>query len=177
VIIEHPPENSMASFNFTNAVPDEGTMITFGSWVCIANGLGSFSNHLATPRNLEASTSASSCDIDDLADDLSGIQLSDLIGSYASRIRANPRPLFKSDDLIIGIDKVDDNIAKCIKLTEDALQQHGDSASPTRNHSEPQHHHPIATDDIYSSIHRVSKGIADCITLAESTLRRINLGS
>jgi hypothetical protein len=38
VFIEHPPENWMASFNFTNAMPDEGTTFTFGFWICIANG-------------------------------------------------------------------------------------------------------------------------------------------
>jgi hypothetical protein len=31
VFIEHPPENSMASFNFMGAVPDVGTTFTFGS--------------------------------------------------------------------------------------------------------------------------------------------------
>jgi hypothetical protein len=29
--MEHPVENSMASFNFTSTVPDEGTTFTFGS--------------------------------------------------------------------------------------------------------------------------------------------------
>jgi hypothetical protein len=29
--MEHPPENSIASFNFTSAVLDEGTMFVFGS--------------------------------------------------------------------------------------------------------------------------------------------------
>jgi hypothetical protein len=42
VFIEHPPENSMASFNFTDAVLDEGTTFIFGSWICVANGLGGF---------------------------------------------------------------------------------------------------------------------------------------
>jgi hypothetical protein len=37
VFIEDPPENSMASFNFTSAVPDESMTFTFGSWICIAD--------------------------------------------------------------------------------------------------------------------------------------------
>jgi hypothetical protein len=37
VFIKDPPENSMASINFTSAVLNEGTTFTFGSWVCIAN--------------------------------------------------------------------------------------------------------------------------------------------
>jgi hypothetical protein len=31
VFIEHSPENSMASFNFTSVVLDEGTTFIFGS--------------------------------------------------------------------------------------------------------------------------------------------------
>jgi hypothetical protein len=31
VLIEDPPENSMASFNFTTAMLDEGTNFIFGS--------------------------------------------------------------------------------------------------------------------------------------------------
>jgi hypothetical protein len=37
VFIKDPPENSMASFNFTSVVLDEGTTFTFGSWVCIVD--------------------------------------------------------------------------------------------------------------------------------------------
>jgi hypothetical protein len=70
VFIEHPPENSMASFNFTSAVPDEGTTFTLSSWV---------HRQLANPKKLEASAPTSSHDIDNLADDLGGIKLFDLI--------------------------------------------------------------------------------------------------
>jgi hypothetical protein len=31
VFMEHPPENSMASFSFTSTVLDEGTTFIFGS--------------------------------------------------------------------------------------------------------------------------------------------------
>jgi hypothetical protein len=92
VFIEHPSENLMASFNFTSAVPDEGTTFTFSSWVCIANGSGGFNNHLANPRKPDASSLTSSRGIDNLAYDLGRIKLSDLIGSYASQIKVNPRP-------------------------------------------------------------------------------------
>jgi hypothetical protein len=83
VFIEAPPENLMASFNFTSIVPDEGTTVTFSSWIRIANGSGGFNNHLANPKNPEASTPKSSHDIDNLDDDLGGIKLFDPIGSYA----------------------------------------------------------------------------------------------
>jgi hypothetical protein len=130
VFIKHPLENSMAFFNFTSAVPDEGTTFTFGSWVCIANGLGGFNNHLANPKKPEASAPTSSRGIDNLDDDLGGIKLRDLIGSYASHIKVNPRPSISPDDLIARIDQVDDDITECIKLAEAALHQ-PDPASST----------------------------------------------
>jgi hypothetical protein len=33
VFIEHPPEKSMASFDFTSTVLDEGTTFIFGFWI------------------------------------------------------------------------------------------------------------------------------------------------
>jgi hypothetical protein len=42
VFIEHPPENSLASFNFTSAVLDKGMTFIFGSWFGVANSLGGF---------------------------------------------------------------------------------------------------------------------------------------
>jgi hypothetical protein len=55
VFIEHPVENSMASFDSTSAVLDEGMTFVFGSWVCIANVSGGFNSHLANNRKPEAS--------------------------------------------------------------------------------------------------------------------------
>jgi hypothetical protein len=66
VFIEHPPENSMESFCFTSTVLDEGTTFIFGSWICVANGLGGFNGHLADSRKLEASTATRSSDLDKL---------------------------------------------------------------------------------------------------------------
>jgi hypothetical protein len=48
VFIEHSPENSMASFNFSSTVLDEGTTFILNSWICVANSLGGFNSHLAT---------------------------------------------------------------------------------------------------------------------------------
>jgi hypothetical protein len=72
-LIEDPPENSMASFNFTGVVLSKGTMFTFGSWFYIANGRGGFDSHLTKAREPTASAPASRLDIDDLADDLGEI--------------------------------------------------------------------------------------------------------
>jgi hypothetical protein len=65
VFIEHPPENSMASLSFTSTVLDEGTTFIFGSWICIANGLGGINSHLVDSRKLEASTPTRSSDLDE----------------------------------------------------------------------------------------------------------------
>jgi hypothetical protein len=78
VFIEHPPENSMASFNFTSAVLDEGTTFIFGSWICVANGLGGFNSHLANSRELEVSSSSQSSDLDEFIDNLDELLLPDL---------------------------------------------------------------------------------------------------
>jgi len=47
--------NSMASFNFTSIVPDEGTTFVFGSWICVFDGSGGFINQLANSRRPGAS--------------------------------------------------------------------------------------------------------------------------
>ena len=43
----------MASFEFSFLAIDAGTTFVFGSWVCIANGLGGFSSHLVNPTSTE----------------------------------------------------------------------------------------------------------------------------
>jgi hypothetical protein len=78
VLIENPPENSMESFNFTSAVLDEGTIFIFGSWICVADGLGGFNSHLANSKEPEASPSTSSSDLDDFINNLDHMLLPDL---------------------------------------------------------------------------------------------------
>jgi hypothetical protein len=40
----------MASFNFIRSVPFQGTIFVFGSWVCIADGVGNFRRFLVDMR-------------------------------------------------------------------------------------------------------------------------------
>jgi hypothetical protein len=77
VFIEHPPENSMASFNFSSVVLDEGTTFIFGSWICVANSLGGFNSHLANSKEPEASSTPSS-DLDEFIDNIDDLLLADL---------------------------------------------------------------------------------------------------
>jgi hypothetical protein len=78
VVIEHPPENLMASFNFTSFVLDEGTTFIFDSWICVTNSLGGFNSHLANSREPEASTSTRSSDLGEFIDNLDELLLPDL---------------------------------------------------------------------------------------------------
>jgi hypothetical protein len=68
----------MPSFNFTSAVLDEGTTFIFGSWICIANSLGSFNSHLANSKGLEASSSTPSSDLNEFIDNLDDLLHPDL---------------------------------------------------------------------------------------------------
>jgi hypothetical protein len=79
VFIEHPPENSMASFIFTSTVLDEGTTFIFGSWICITNSLGGFNSHLANSRKPEASTPTRHNDLDEFIDNINKLLLLDLV--------------------------------------------------------------------------------------------------
>jgi hypothetical protein len=77
VFIEHPPKNSMASLNFTSAMLDKGTTFIFGSWICVANGLGGFNSYLANSKEPEATLSTPSSDLDDFIDNLDDMLLPD----------------------------------------------------------------------------------------------------
>jgi hypothetical protein len=169
VFTEHPPENSMASFDFTSAVLDEGTTFIFGSWVCIANGSGGYNSRLADTKEPEVPTTPSHRDANDVADGLNGIQFSDLIGNNASHLGAIPRPQDNTDNVIAGVDRVGRNIAACSKLVEAALQHSGNQLPPFS--PEISRTFFAAPGDIYSGIDRVDRTITECIRLAETSLQ------
>jgi hypothetical protein len=77
MFIEHPPENLMASFSFTSTMLDEGTMLVFGSWVCIASGSGGFNGHIADSSKVEASTPNRCSDLEKFFDNLDELLLPD----------------------------------------------------------------------------------------------------
>jgi hypothetical protein len=78
VFIEPPPANSMASFDFTINVLDEGTTFIFSSWICIANGSGGFNRHLADTGELEASATTQRSRLNKFVDNLDEMLLPDL---------------------------------------------------------------------------------------------------
>jgi hypothetical protein len=85
--IEDLPANSMASFQFTRSVPSQGTTFVFGSWVCIADGAGSFHRFLVNmkPKNPMADPHS---DLDKFVDDLDGQSMHPLQGSRWSFLPA-----------------------------------------------------------------------------------------
>jgi hypothetical protein len=62
----------MASFKFTSAVPPQGTMFVFGSWVCIVDGAGNFHRFIIDmkPKTLTASIHS---DLDEFVDNLDNL--------------------------------------------------------------------------------------------------------
>jgi hypothetical protein len=66
--VEDPSVSLMATFKFTRSVPSQGTTFIFGSWVCIADGVGDFRRFLV---DMKPKTSAADLrsDLDKFIDD------------------------------------------------------------------------------------------------------------
>jgi hypothetical protein len=96
VFIEHPPENSMASFNFTSVVLDEGTTFVFGSWIYITNSSGGFNSHLTDSREPETSAATRRSDLDEFIDNLDEMLLpkeieeESVLYAISTRVESNP---------------------------------------------------------------------------------------
>ena len=52
--------SSMATFAFSTMAPPQGATFIFGSWVCVANGSGSFDSHLTNSPALKITRSEDS---------------------------------------------------------------------------------------------------------------------
>jgi hypothetical protein len=103
MFIEHPPKNSMAFFDFTSAVLDEGTTFILGSWVCVADSAGSFHRYLVDDTRAKASAASHRYGLDEFIDNLDETLLPDLAREIEEKsvfnstsIRAAPG-LFRSD--------------------------------------------------------------------------------
>jgi hypothetical protein len=117
VLIEDPLENSLASFNFTSAVLDEGTIFIFGSWICVADGLGGFNRHLANSKELEASSSTSSSDLDDFIDNLDDTLLHDLAQQIKKMSLFNLTSTCDAPDLLGSDPNQSDNTSRSKSIT------------------------------------------------------------
>jgi hypothetical protein len=72
--IEDPPVNSMASFQFTRLVPSQGTTFIFGSWICVADGAGSFRRFLVDMKP-KTPAAGSHSDLDKFVDNLDNLSI------------------------------------------------------------------------------------------------------
>ena len=68
-----PHRRSCDELTNFSTVPAEGTTFIFGSWICIDDGVGGFSSHLANSREPEAPMSTPCSGIDNLVEHLSDI--------------------------------------------------------------------------------------------------------
>jgi hypothetical protein len=64
----------MAFFNFARSVPSQGTTFVFGSWVCVADGAGSFRRFLVDMKP-KTSVADLRSDLDKLVDGLDNLPL------------------------------------------------------------------------------------------------------
>jgi hypothetical protein len=64
----------MASFKFTSDVPPQGTMFVFGSWVCVADGAGSFRRFLIDMK-LKTPAASFHSDLDEFVDNLDDLSI------------------------------------------------------------------------------------------------------
>jgi hypothetical protein len=62
----------MATFRFSRSVPSQGTTFVFGSWVCIADGVGDFRRFLVDMKP-KTSTADLHSDLDKFVDDLDNL--------------------------------------------------------------------------------------------------------
>ena len=80
-LVEDPMANSTALIIIKpNVAFSQGDTFVFSSWVCIANGTGSFQRHLTlTPDPETGFVTLPEASMDQLAEDFGEISLSDLI--------------------------------------------------------------------------------------------------
>jgi hypothetical protein len=77
----------MASFRFTRSVPSQGTAFVFGSWVCIADGVGDFRRFLIDMKPKTPVADLRS-DLDKFVDDLDDLS----IHASAAKIKMESAP-------------------------------------------------------------------------------------
>ena len=78
----------MATFALSTMTIPQGTTFVFGSWVCIANGLGGFDSHLTNPTAPKL-TSSESCDKLAESDDLGVMLLPDFAKEIKMKLEDN----------------------------------------------------------------------------------------
>ncbi|CAN6336661.1 unnamed protein product [Urochloa humidicola] len=148
----------------------EGATFVFGSWVCIADGAGGFRRHHAPALEKKAPTSTTRPVVDDLAENLDEIQLSNLIGGH----EYESDPVLTSTQTQIGLIESDSNPSASgggiHALCEDALLEilvRLPSESVLRCRAVCKSWRRIATADSFLAAH-AARSPRELLTLTES---------
>jgi hypothetical protein len=130
----------MASFKFSRLVPSQGTTFVFGSWVCIADGVGDFRRFLLDMKPKTPVADRHS-DLDKFIDDLNDLS----IHASATKIKMESSPSSTSSSAVTT------------SLGSDSFQ-----SKDSHNRSQLGSHNP-ATDlqeaDISGSLSVLEKGL------------------
>ena len=142
------PTNFMASPNRNDAL-DQGTTFTFGSWTCVVDGSGGFTNHLdgcevvesiSTNQHLLNNSATSAAGAENPPEDPQGEENFDLIKRFRSRPNAPTSFQDYNPDPFAAVDQFLEKVAKCINLAQATLEHCGTPyvMSPTAYH-QPEH--------------------------------------
>ena len=170
------PTNSMASSDSCNVL-EKGTILSFGSWIYVADGSGGFASHLVDPESIEPSlnnealvpnnSATQVANTENTPEESQGEENFDLIKRYWTDPEAMPHPRVDNSDLLDGIDHVSAELAECINLAQTTLDEYG--VPYFKNRPVTRSHNP-QSDDIFAHLDRVDNTLLDCIKLAENTL-------
>jgi hypothetical protein len=99
----------MALFKFTSDVPPQGTTFVFGSWVCVADGAGSFRRFLVDMK-LKTPAASFHSDLDEFVDNLNNLSI------YGSATRTEEESTFGATSsgaatTLLGLDSFQSEIS------------------------------------------------------------------
>ena len=124
----------MASSNPGNVL-EKGTILSFGSWIHIADGSGGFTSHLVNPENIEPSLADEALTPINLATQVANMENApvdsqeeenfDLIKRYWTDPEATSHPRVDNSNLLNGIDRAMEKLAECLNLAQTTLDEYG----------------------------------------------------
>jgi hypothetical protein len=128
----------MASFDFTSVVLDEGTTFIFDSWVCVADGAGSFHRHLVNDMKSEASAACQRNGLNEFIDNLDETLLPDL--DLAREIEATVYQKTMRFETFFALEEDLDRLLKIVDdcsdyYTEATSKDHAITTLTSREHS------------------------------------------
>ena len=143
------PTNLMTSPNRNDAL-EKGTTFTFGSWTCIADGSGCFTNHLddhqvvesvPTNQHLLNNSTALEAGVENPPEDPQEEKNFDQIKRYWADPESTVQTRVDNSDLLDGIDRMTNKLAECVNLAQSSLDKHGVPRISDPTITKPKNHH------------------------------------